>query len=72
MVTLKPDSRVGPSSCMTPLKSPTQVRAELSALIAEAVVETDDARRQGLLVLADHWSDILRRRRDVEERVHHA
>lgn len=57
---------------MTPLKSPTQVRAELSALIAEAVVETDDARRQGLLVLADHWSDILRRRRDVEERVHHA
>lgn len=57
---------------MTPLKSPTQVRAELSALIAEAVVEADDARRQGLLVLADHWSDILRRRRDVEERVHHA
>ncbi|RZJ41273.1 MAG: hypothetical protein EON86_10765 [Brevundimonas sp.] len=50
---------------MSPLKSQTQVRAELSELIAEAVVETDDARRQGLLVLADHWSDILRRRKAV-------
>ena len=72
MVTLQPDSPVRPSSCMSPLKSPTQVRTELSALIAEAVLETDDARRHGLLVLADHWSDILRRRKAVEERIHHA
>lgn len=48
---------------MPPLKPPSEVRAELSELIAEAVVETDDARRQGLLTLADHWSDILRRRK---------
>ena len=72
VVTVKPDSPVGPSSCMSPLKSPTQVRTELSALIAEAVLETDDARRHGLLVLADHWSDILRRRKTANERVHHA
>lgn len=52
---------------MPPLKSSSQVRAELSELIAEAVVETDDVRRQGLLVLADHWSDILRRRKDADE-----
>ena len=72
VVTLKPDSPVGPSSCMSPLKSPTQVRTELSALIAEAVVEPDDARRHGLLVLADHWSDILRRRKNADERIYHA
>lgn len=48
---------------MPPLKPPSEVRAELSELIAEAVVETDEARRQGLLTLADHWSDILRRRK---------
>ncbi|WP_420472386.1 hypothetical protein [Brevundimonas sp. FT23042] len=51
---------------MSPLKPPSEVRAELSQLIAEAVAETDDTRRQGLLVLADHWSDILRRRKAAE------
>lgn len=49
---------------MTPLRNPTQVRAELSSLIAEAVEEPDLYRRQGLLTLADHWADILRRRRE--------
>jgi hypothetical protein len=52
---------------MPPLKPPSEVRAELSELIAEAVVEPDDARRHGLLTLADHWSDILRRRKAAEE-----
>lgn len=51
---------------MSPLKSPSEVHAELSGLIAEAVGEPDLYRRQGLLVLADHWSDILRRRREAE------
>ncbi|HEY0927828.1 hypothetical protein [Brevundimonas sp.] len=49
------------------MKPPSEVRAELSELIAEAVAETDDVRRQGLLVLADHWSDILRRRKAAGE-----
>ncbi|RYF88531.1 MAG: hypothetical protein EON95_20205 [Caulobacteraceae bacterium] len=52
---------------MPPLKPQSEVRAELSELIAEAVAETDDTRRQGLLVLADHWSDILRRRKAAGE-----
>lgn len=56
-----------PSFRMSPLKSQSQIHAELSGLIAEAVAETDFYRRQGLLVLADHWSDILRRRREAEE-----
>lgn len=51
---------------MSPLKTPTQVRAELTDLISEAVTEPDLYRRHGLLVLADHWSDILRRRRQAE------
>lgn len=54
---------------MSPLKSPSDVHAELSSLIAEAVAEPDLQRRHGLLVLADHWSDILRRRRDQESGV---
>jgi|GEM_PF-6744168 len=53
---------------MPPLKNLSQVHAELSGLIAEAVVEPDLQRRQGLLVLADHWSDILRRRREADAR----
>ncbi|MFC7378852.1 hypothetical protein [Brevundimonas sp. GCM10030266] len=52
---------------MPPLKPPSEVRAELSELIAAAIAETDDTRRQGLLVLADHWSAILRRRKAAEE-----
>lgn len=48
---------------MPPMRSRSEVHAELSNLIAEAVAEPDLQRRQGLLVLADHWSDILRRRR---------
>ena len=52
---------------MPPLKTPSQVHEELSGLIAEAVVEPDLYRRQGLLTLADHWADILRRRREAED-----
>lgn len=51
---------------MPPLKSPAEVHVELSELIAEAVAEPDLYRRQGLLTLADHWSDILRRRKEAE------
>lgn len=43
-------------------KSADDIREELSALIGDAVPEDDPERRQALLVLADHWSDILRRR----------
>jgi hypothetical protein len=50
---------------MPPLKTRSEVHAELSGLIAEAVSEPDLYRRHGLLVLADHWSDILRRRREA-------
>ena len=45
-------------------KSADDIRRELSGLIRDAVPETDPARRQALLVLADHWSDILRRRQE--------
>ena len=51
---------------MPPLKTPSQVHEELSGLIAEAVVEPDLYRRQGLLTLADHWADILRRLREAD------
>ncbi|MBA4805455.1 MAG: hypothetical protein H2038_12470 [Brevundimonas sp.] len=43
-------------------KSVDDIRSELSGLIRDAVPEEDPARRQALLVLADHWSDIMRRR----------
>jgi len=45
-------------------KSADDIRRELSGLIRDAVPEDDPARRQALLVLADHWSDILRRQSD--------
>ncbi|HZW15639.1 MAG TPA: hypothetical protein VFF66_05235 [Brevundimonas sp.] len=45
-------------------KSVDDIRRELSGLIRDAVPEDDPARRQALLVLADHWSDIMRRRQD--------
>ena len=48
-------------------KSADDIRRELSGLIRDAVPEDDPARRQALLVLADHWSDILRRRRAEDE-----
>ena len=47
-------------------KSIDEIRRELSGLIQEAVPEQDPARRQALLVLADHWSDIMRRRQTLE------
>ncbi len=44
-------------------KSIDQIRAELSDLILQAVPEEDPVRRKALLVMADHWAEILRRRR---------
>lgn len=43
-------------------RSAEQIRREISGLVREAVPEQDPVRRQALLVMADHWSDILRRR----------
>jgi len=36
--------------------------AELNALIAKAIVEDDDMRSKALLIMADHWSAVLRGR----------
>jgi hypothetical protein len=49
-------------SWMNRLRTAPEVRREMAALIADAVAERDDERRRALLVLADHWADILRRR----------
>lgn len=50
---------------MSTLRTAPEVRREMAALIAAAVAEPDDERRRALLVLADHWADILRRRAGV-------
>lgn len=42
--------------------SNTEARNELLKLIAEAVTEEDDYRRKALLIMADHWSVLLRTR----------
>lgn len=47
---------------MSTLRTAPEVRREMAALIADAVAEPDEDRRRALLVLADHWADILRRR----------
>lgn len=48
---------------MTPRRTIEDIRRELSDLILEAVPEPDPVRRTALLTLADHWSELLRRRR---------
>ena len=54
---------------MKACKTIDEIRQELSELILEAVPEEDPGRRAGLLTLADHWADILRRRRaEMEQR----
>ena len=47
---------------MTYPKPTDEIRAELRELIQEAVPEPELGRRRGLLTLADHWAEILRRR----------
>lgn len=39
-----------------------EITERISELIAEAIAETDEARRRGLLELADLWADIRRSR----------
>ena len=51
------------SQLMTAFHSAEQCRQKISDLIAEAVREPDLARREGLLELADQWSEVARRRR---------
>lgn len=53
---------------MTNLRTAPEVRREMAALIADAVAEPDDDRRRALLVLADHWADMLRRRTQPQTR----
>lgn len=48
---------------MAPRKTIEDIRRELSDLILEAVPEPDPMRRTALLTLADHWSELLRKRR---------
>lgn len=50
------------SQLMTSLHSAEQCRQKISDLIAEAVREPDLDRREGLLELADQWSEVARRR----------
>ena len=49
---------------MPPLHTAQQCREKVSDLIAEAVSEPDNARREGLLGLADQWLEAARRRRN--------
>lgn len=46
---------------MTPL-SPQECRERLSELVQEAIPEEDPDRRTALLVMADHWAELLRSR----------
>ena len=46
-------------------KTIDEIREELASIILEAVPEDDPMRRKALLTLADHWSDILRRRHEL-------
>lgn len=48
---------------MTPLHTAEQCRQKVRDLIAEAVSESDGARREGLLEMADQWTEVARRRR---------
>lgn len=43
-------------------KTVNEISERISELIAEAIGETDNARRRGLLALADLWADIRRSR----------
>jgi hypothetical protein len=51
---------------MSQLRSAPEVRREMAVLIADAIAEPDEERRRALLVLADHWADILRRRNQTQ------
>lgn len=65
LATLKPARAGCVINLVKPLKSDDEIRSELQELIAEAVPEPHQGRRAALLTLADHWADILRRRRDL-------
>ncbi|HEX8470023.1 MAG TPA: hypothetical protein VF633_02825 [Brevundimonas sp.] len=51
---------------MPPRRTLSQCREKISEMIGEAVVEDDDARREGLLTLADLWVEVAERRREDE------
>ncbi len=43
-------------------KTVSEISERISELIAEAIAEGDDARRRGLLAMADLWADMRRSR----------
>jgi CBS domain containing-hemolysin-like protein len=47
-----------------PRKTLEECREKISEMIGEAVVEDDDARREGLLTLADLWGEVADRHKD--------
>jgi len=49
-----------------PRKTREECLRKISEMIGEAVVEDADARREGLLTLADHWIDLADRRKADE------
>ncbi len=51
---------------MTQPGSAQLCRQRISELVQLAVPEPDDQRRQALLVMADHWSELLRLRTRAE------
>jgi hypothetical protein len=51
---------------MPPRKTRDECLRKISEMIGEAVVEDDNARREGLLTLADMWIEVADRRKDEE------
>jgi hypothetical protein len=50
-----------------PPQNPRRVsERKISEMIGEAIIEDEDARREGLLTLADHWIDLADRRKAEE------
>jgi hypothetical protein len=51
---------------MSPRKTLEECKEKISEMIGEAVVEDDDARREGLLTLADLWIDVADRKKAAD------
>ncbi|WP_395942933.1 hypothetical protein [Brevundimonas sp.] len=49
------------------MRSTEEMRRQIADLIAEAVPEVDEGRRTALLVMADHWSALIRRRHEAAQ-----
>jgi hypothetical protein len=51
---------------MPPPRTREECLKKISEMIGEAIIEDEDARREGLLTLADHWIDLADRRKAEE------